>query len=76
MTSRERALLVLVIVGFVVPNVFVGIFIADEGIDVGDYLSLATASTPSTQLLADLVIAGFAFLLMRERAIRSDRERQ
>jgi hypothetical protein len=32
MTSRERALLVLVIVGFVVPNVFVGIFIADEGI--------------------------------------------
>jgi hypothetical protein len=31
MTSRERALLVLVIVGFAVPNVFVGIFITDKG---------------------------------------------
>jgi Terpene cyclase DEP1 len=63
MTSRESALLVLAIVGFVVPNVFVGSFIADEGVDVGDYLSLATASTPSTQLLSDLVIAGLAFFI-------------
>jgi len=63
MTSRERALLVLVIVGFAVPNVFVGIFITDKGVDIGDYLALATASTPSTQLLADLVIAGFTFFV-------------
>ena len=63
MTSRERALLVFVIVGFVVPNAFVVGFIADEGIDVGEYVSLATASTPSTQLVADLVIAGLAFFV-------------
>lgn len=57
----ERLLLVLTVLGFVVPNVFVGAYLAGEGLDIGGYFSLWTASTPSTQLLVDLGIAGLAF---------------
>ena len=53
----QRLLLALTIVGFVVPNVMVGIFIADEGLDIAGYFSLWTDSTPSTQLVLDLGIA-------------------
>jgi hypothetical protein len=59
----ERLLLILTIVGFIVPNVLLGIFIADEGFDVSGYFSLWTDSTPSTQLTLDLVIAGLAFFV-------------
>jgi uncharacterized protein DUF2834 len=58
---KERLLLVLTVVGFVVPNVCVAIFLVDESFDLGGYFSLWTASTPSTQLLLDLVIASLAF---------------
>lgn len=60
---KERLLLVLTVLGFVVPNVCLGIFLADEGLDVGGYFSLWTASTPSTQLLLDLAIAALAFFV-------------
>lgn len=53
----ERMLLTLTVVGFVVPNVFVGLYLAGEGIDVGGYFSHWTASLPSTQLIVDLGIA-------------------
>jgi hypothetical protein len=59
----ERLLLVLTVVGFIVPNVLLGIFIADEGFDVSGYFSLWTDSTPSTQLTLDLSIAALAFLV-------------
>ena len=58
----ERVLLALTVVGFVVPNVLLGVFIADEGLDVSGYFSLWTDSTPSTQLTLDLGIAALAFL--------------
>jgi hypothetical protein len=57
----ERLLLVLTVVGFVVPNLFVGLFLAREGFDLGGYFSLWTASLPSAQLLADLGIVAVAF---------------
>jgi hypothetical protein len=60
---KERLLLALTVIGFVVPNVCVGIFFAEEGFDISGYFSLWTASTPSTQLLLDLVITGLAFLV-------------
>ncbi len=59
----ERLLLALTIIGFVVPNVFVGLYIAGEGTDLGGYFSLWTASIPSTQLLLDLAIAVSAFFI-------------
>jgi 2-polyprenyl-6-methoxyphenol hydroxylase-like FAD-dependent oxidoreductase len=57
----ERLLLVLTVIGFIVPNVFVGLFLAREGLDLGGYFSFWTASLPSTQLLFDLGIAAVAF---------------
>jgi hypothetical protein len=60
---KERLLLVLTVLGFVVPNVCLGIFFAEEGFDLSGYFSLWTASTPSTQLLLDLAIAALAFLV-------------
>jgi len=62
-SATERLLLALTVLGFVVPNVFVGLYIADEGTDLGGYFSLWTASIPSTQLLLDLVIATSAFFI-------------
>lgn len=62
-STFERLLLALTVLGFVVPNVFVGLYIADEGSDFPHYLSLWTASIPSTQLLLDLVIATSAFFI-------------
>ena len=58
----QRVLLALTIVGFIVPNVLLGIYVADEGLDVGGYFSLWVDSTPSTQITLDLVIAAVAFL--------------
>ncbi len=62
-SPTERWLLVLTVLGFVVPNVFVGAYLAGEGLDIGGYFSLWTASVPSTQLLLDLVIATSAFFI-------------
>jgi hypothetical protein len=59
----ERVLLILCVVGFVVPNVLLGIFIAEEGLDVSGYFSMWTDNTPSTQLTLDLCIAALAFLV-------------
>ena len=53
----ERLLLALTVLGFVVPNVLLGIFIAAHGLDLSGYFSLWTDSTPSTQLALDLGIA-------------------
>ncbi len=60
---KERLLWVLTVLGFVVPNVCLGIFFANEGFDLSGYFSLWTASTPSTQLLLDLAIAALAFFV-------------
>jgi hypothetical protein len=60
-STTERLLLALTVIGFVVPNVFVGVYLATEGIDLAGYFSLWTASTPSAQLLADLTVAALAF---------------
>jgi hypothetical protein len=60
---RERLLLFLTVAGFVVPNVLLGLFVADEGLDLNGYFSAWTASTPSTQLLLDLGIASLAFFV-------------
>lgn len=59
----ERLLLVLTVIGFIVPNVLLGIFIADAGFDVSGYFSLWTDSTPSTQITLDLCIAALAFFV-------------
>ena len=63
MTTRERALLVLAVAGFLVPNTMVAVFIADHGVDVGAYFSDWWETLPAAQLAADLGIAFLAFAL-------------
>lgn len=63
MTWRERALLALAIVGFVVPNTMVTTFFIDHGLDVGGYFSHWGESLPAAQLAADVGIAFLAFAL-------------
>jgi Terpene cyclase DEP1 len=61
-SPTEPLLLALTLIGFIVPNVCVVLFLAGEGVELGHYFSLWFASAPSTQLVLDLVIAAFAFL--------------
>jgi hypothetical protein len=60
---KERLLLALTVLGFVVPNACLVVFFAEDGFDIDHYFSLWTASTPSTQLLLDLAIAAAAFFV-------------
>jgi hypothetical protein len=60
MTTREKSLLLLAVVGFVVPNVMVGIFIAEHGLDLELYFDNWFETLPSSQLVVDLVIAFLA----------------
>lgn len=62
-SRMERLLLALTVVGFIVPNAFVIAYLAGEGLDIGAYFSLWTASLPATQLLVDLVIATLALFV-------------
>ena len=63
MTIRERFFLVMTVVGFVVPNIFVVIFLGREGLDVGQYFGDWVGTLPAAQLTADLVICGATFLV-------------
>ena len=63
MTSRERALLALTIVGFLVPNAMVIAFVIDHGLDFSGYFDHWGESLPAAQLAADVSIAFLAFAL-------------
>jgi hypothetical protein len=63
MTNRERFFLLLTVVGFVVPNVFVGVFVAEHGVDFGHYLNDWYQTLPAAQLAADLAICVVAFVV-------------
>lgn len=63
MTSRERVLLGLAVLGFLVPNAMVAVFFVEHGVDVSAYFSEWAESLPAAQLAADLVIAFVAFAL-------------
>ena len=57
MTSRERTLLALALIGFLVPNTMVIAFVIDHGLDVGGYFSEWGESLPAASLAADVSIA-------------------
>lgn len=63
LTTRERVLLVLAVIGFVVPNTMLIVFVAEHGFDAAGYLGDWTETLPAAQLAADLVIAFIAFVL-------------
>ncbi|MHB8243496.1 MAG: DUF2834 domain-containing protein [Solirubrobacteraceae bacterium] len=59
---RTRILFALTILGFAVPNVMVGMFFAEHGVDLGRYFGNWLATLPSSQLTVDLVISGVTFI--------------
>lgn len=59
---RKRVLFALTILGFAVPNVMVGVFVADHGVDLSRYLDNWFATLPSSQITVDLVISSVAFI--------------
>lgn len=62
MSARTRALFLMTVAGFAVPNAMVGVFFAEHGFDLGRYLENWFATLPSTQLVVDLVICAVAFI--------------
>jgi hypothetical protein len=62
MTTREKVLAVLAVTGFVVPNVMLGLFIAEHGFDMNLYFDNWFDTLPASQLVADLTIAFLALV--------------
>lgn len=57
------ALLALAVVGFVVPNAMVAVFLAEEGLAIAGYFGEWFESLPAAQLTADLAICCAAFFV-------------
>jgi hypothetical protein len=63
MTWRERSLLALTIVGFVVPGTMIALFAVRHGLSFDGYFRHWGESLPATQLALDVLIAFVAFAL-------------
>ena len=63
MTRRERVLLALAIIGFIVPNTMVTAFAIQHGLDFTGYFSHWGESLPAAQLAFDVSTAFVAFAL-------------
>jgi hypothetical protein len=61
MNWRERTLLALAIVGFVVPNTMITLFAVRHGLSFDGYIQNWGDSLPATQLALDVSIAFVAF---------------
>lgn len=60
--GKQRFLIFLTVVGFVTPNAMLIIFIAREGLDVGQYFGDWFGSLPASQITVDLFIVAATFL--------------
>jgi hypothetical protein len=60
--TREKILIALTVVGFLVPNGLLVAFVVRHGLDPGRYFSQWIQLLPSAQLAADLAICCVAFL--------------
>jgi hypothetical protein len=63
MNWRERTLLALAVVGFVVPNAMTALFVTRHGLAFDGYFRHWGESLPATQLALDLTIAFVAFAI-------------
>ena len=61
--TRERILLALTVIGFVVPNVMLTIFIARNGLDLDRYFGDWYGTLPAAQINVDLAIVAVVFFL-------------
>jgi hypothetical protein len=63
MSPKARLLLALTVIGFVVPNVFVIVFIVREGLDLSQYFGGWFEVLPAAQITIDIFLAAVAFLI-------------
>lgn len=63
MLTREKLLLLLTAVGFLVPNAMVFVFVVEHGVDPGRYAGDVVATLPAAQFTADLTICFIAFVV-------------
>ncbi len=63
MNWRERTLLALTIVGFLVPNTMIALFAVRHGLPFDGYFRHWGESLPATQLALDVIISFVAFAL-------------
>jgi hypothetical protein len=62
MRTREKLLLLLTIVGFVVPNTMVIVFASEHGLEPGRYLGNVFQTLPAAQFSLDLTISFVSFV--------------
>lgn len=63
MTNRERFLAVVTVIGFVVPNVMLVMWISQQGsLDPAGFLAAVTDTLPARQFTYDLLICCLAFI--------------
>ena len=62
-STRERILLALTVIGFIVPNVMLGFFFAENGLAFGDFFADLFTTLPAAQFTLDLTIAAVTFLV-------------
>jgi hypothetical protein len=62
MSRRAKTFLLLTIVGFITPNVMLGVHLAEHGLDIGNYLGDWFGTLPAAQIAIDLFIVAVAFL--------------
>ena len=60
---RLRILLALTVVGFVFPNVLIGVSIAENGWAPGDYIEAWYETIPNAHITTDLLFAALVFIL-------------
>lgn len=63
MSTRAKVFLLLTIVGFVTPNVMLGIYIAEHGLDMKNYFGDWFGTLPAAQITVDLLIVSLAFVI-------------
>jgi ABC-type proline/glycine betaine transport system permease subunit len=63
MPRREQFLLIATIAGFLMTNVWVIVFVARNGLVMGDYFGAWVGTMPSAQITVDLAMCGVIFLV-------------
>ncbi|MEA2346328.1 MAG: hypothetical protein QOG62_115 [Thermoleophilaceae bacterium] len=62
MSNRERFLAVVTVIGFVVPNAMVALYVSRQGFDATAYIGAVTETLPARQFTYDLLLCCLAFI--------------
>jgi len=68
--SRSMLFLILAVVGLAVQLAVVGVFLAEQGLDIGEMADQATDSPMAVLALTDVLLSAVAYLLWMPREAR------